>query len=150
MEYVLAFGNPRHFNAAAVATPLKYRTGGRFRQRGKDGQRKLGSAYPTHTTRRTAPNLVHIPVGGGLLGHALAHENEAPYPIGVPTHFIRACCPPGGIVLDPFAGSGTTAHAAQNEGRRWLAFDLRQSQCDLTHRRLATVAQTDTRQTLEI
>jgi site-specific DNA-methyltransferase (adenine-specific) len=33
-------------------------------------------------------------------------------------------CPPGGIVLDPFAGSGTTGVAALAEGRRFLGFEI--------------------------
>jgi site-specific DNA-methyltransferase (adenine-specific) len=37
-------------------------------------------------------------------------------PIGLLRHLIRHICPPGGTVLDPFAGSGTTAAAAQAEG----------------------------------
>ena len=37
-------------------------------------------------------------------------------PIGLLRHLIRHICPPGGTVLDPFAGSGTTAEAARLEG----------------------------------
>ncbi|MDA7993195.1 MAG: site-specific DNA-methyltransferase [Pirellulales bacterium] len=33
---------------------------------------------------------------------------------------IRAYCPPGGLVLDPTLGSGTTAEAAELENRRWV------------------------------
>lgn len=32
--------------------------------------------------------------------------------------FVRHCCPDGGVVLDPFAGSGSTEEAALSEGRR--------------------------------
>ena len=37
---------------------------------------------------------------------------------------IRAGCPPGGIVLDPFAGSGTVGKVAVEEGRRAILSDL--------------------------
>lgn len=37
-------------------------------------------------------------------------------PVGLLRHLIRHITPPGGVVLDPFAGSGTTAVAAQAEG----------------------------------
>jgi hypothetical protein len=86
-------------------------------------------------------NLLKTTVGGGQLGHELAHENEAPYPVAVPAFFIASHCPPGGLVLDPFGGSGTTAHAALDLGRRAVSMDLRQSQCRLAARRLKNITQ---------
>lgn len=37
---------------------------------------------------------------------------------------IRACSNPGDIVLDPFAGSGTTLAVAKKLGRRWIGFEI--------------------------
>lgn len=37
---------------------------------------------------------------------------------------ILAGCKPGGVVLDPFCGSGTTGMVAQNHGRRFVGIDL--------------------------
>lgn len=37
-------------------------------------------------------------------------------PVALMQHLIRHITPPGGVVLDPFAGSGTTAEAARREG----------------------------------
>ncbi len=37
---------------------------------------------------------------------------------------IRACCNPGELVLDPFAGSGTTLAVAKKLGRHFLGFEL--------------------------
>jgi DNA methylase len=85
-------------------------------------------------------NLVRgIKVGGGLMGHDLAHENEAPFPLKLAQWFIRGWCPPGGIVLDPFSGSGTTVHAAMSLGRIGVGCDLRYSQCELGRRRCGEV-----------
>jgi DNA methylase len=83
--------------------------------------------------------LVKIIVGGGVMGDKIAHENEAPFPEKLAEHFIRSLCPPGGIVCDPFSGSGTTAKVATVHGRKFKAFDLRPSQVELTRRRVATV-----------
>lgn len=82
-------------------------------------------------------NLLKIPVGGGMLGSKLAHENEAPFPQKLAEWFIRGWCRPGGIVLDPFSGSGTTVAAAIALGRRGIGMDLRWSQCELGRRRNA-------------
>jgi hypothetical protein len=74
--------------------------------------------------------------GGNCLGHPLAHQNEAPYPEAVPEFFIRSLCDVGGVVLDPFSGSGTTVATAERLGRRGIGFDLRLSQCRLGRRRV--------------
>lgn len=84
-------------------------------------------------------NLFSVPVGGGKLGSKLAHENEAPYPVAVPAWFINSHCPPGGTVLDPFCGSGTTLQAAAELGRKGIGVDLRMSQCRIAKRRMRSV-----------
>jgi site-specific DNA-methyltransferase (adenine-specific)/site-specific DNA-methyltransferase (cytosine-N4-specific) len=81
-------------------------------------------------------NLISIPVGGGLLGHPLAHENEAPFPEALAEWFIRSLCPPGGIVLDPFSGSGTTVAVAERLGRHGIGLDLRRGQAEIARRRI--------------
>jgi hypothetical protein len=78
-----------------------------------------------------ATAVVHCNTGGGQLGWEGAHENEAPFPQALVEYFIRSHCPPGGIVLDPFSGSGTAVRAALAIGRRGIGFDIRQSQCEL-------------------
>lgn len=75
-------------------------------------------------------------VGGGHMGSKLAHENEAPFPEKLAEFFIRSFCPPGGIVLDPFLGSGTTVVVANRLGRNYIGIDIRQNQIELTQRRL--------------
>lgn len=84
-------------------------------------------------------NIIRCKVGGGLLGSKLAHDNEAPYPETLVVPFVRSFCPEGGIVLDPFCGSGTTCAVAVKWGRNYIGFDIRQSQIDLTRRRLKEV-----------
>lgn len=84
-------------------------------------------------------NVIKVTVGGGQMGSVMAHENEAPFPEKLPEFFIRSFCPPDGIVLDPFSGSGTTAAVAKRWGRQFIALDIRASQCDLTARRTAEV-----------
>jgi hypothetical protein len=75
-------------------------------------------------------------VGGGHLGSNISHENEAPFPDKVPNFFIRSFCPVGGVVLDPFGGSGTTLAEAVKTDRKFVSIDLRESQCKLMDRRV--------------
>lgn len=82
-------------------------------------------------------NVITCHVGGGQMGHPLAHENEAPFPEALAEFFVLSFAPPGGLVCDPFSGSGTTAASCKNHGRNFTGCDLRQSQVDLGLRRLA-------------
>lgn len=47
---------------------------------------------------------------------------------------ILAGCKPGGTVLDPFSGSGTTGMAAAKHGRRYVGIDLNADYLDLSLR----------------
>jgi site-specific DNA-methyltransferase (cytosine-N4-specific) len=49
---------------------------------------------------------------------------------------ILAGAPVGGIVLDPFMGSGTTAQVAQHLGRKYLGCELNPEYQELQHKRL--------------
>jgi len=73
----------------------------------------------------------------GFIGSPLAHDNEAPFPEWLAEFFIRTFCPEGGIVLDPFCGSGTTLAVAQKWGRQSIGIDLRRSQVELSKARCA-------------
>ena len=44
-------------------------------------------------------------------------------PVQLMRHLIRLVTPPGGTVLDPFLGSGTTAIAAELEGFPWIGIE---------------------------
>jgi len=81
-------------------------------------------------------NVIKCRVGGGALGSKLAHENEAPFPEKLAEFFIKSFCPPGGIVLDPFSGSGTTIAVAKKCYRSGIGIDVRESQIELGHKRL--------------
>ncbi len=48
---------------------------------------------------------------------------------------ILACCPGGGIVLDVFAGTGTTLLVAERHGRNFLGIDLNSANLDLYEKR---------------
>jgi DNA modification methylase len=81
-------------------------------------------------------DVIHLSVGGGKIGDRLAHETEAPYPEQLCEFFIKSFCPPGGIVCDPMCGSGTTVAVAVKNDRRGIGCDIRQSQVELSEKRI--------------
>lgn len=140
-EFCIAFrpaDSTRYFDASEIATAPKYSSGGDFRQRGTDGKRRKGGKYPKGKLTRPR-DVFRVTVGGGHLGSKLAHLSEAPFPEKIVEPFIATCCPRGGIVLDPFVGSGTVPAVAERMGRRWLGIDSRPCQIALSHRRIEEV-----------
>lgn len=145
----------------AMGRAPKFAPGGNPTHRTQDGSRVNGqSGYATmedrnntgpHRARQRAGrvyqppevanpgNLISCVVGGGNMGDKISHENEAPFPEYLPEFFIRSFCPPGGVVCDPFSGSGTTGAVAVRHGRRFVGCDLRASQVKLSMRRIAKV-----------
>ena len=140
-EYIICFPDPGPrtvWNPDSIATAPKFDTGGKFRQRGADGKRVEGGAYPTNPLTRPR-DVFRATVGGGHLGHPRAHDNEAPCPLAIVEPFIKTLTNPGDVVCDPFTGSGTTCHAAIVNGRAFVGCDLRESQVQLTRERMGTV-----------
>lgn len=75
-------------------------------------------AYPTDRLTANARNVWEIPTVPYPNGHF------ATFPPEIPRRCIRAGCPAGGLVLDPFAGSGTALAVALSEGRRAIGIEL--------------------------
>jgi len=57
-------------------------------------------------------------------------------PVALLERIISASCPPGGLVLDCFMGSGTTCEAAERLGRRWIGIDAGKYATHLARKRL--------------
>jgi len=57
-------------------------------------------------------------------------------PVALMRYLVRLVTPPGGVVLDPFGGSGTTAEAARLEHCRFLLLELSPEYCADAEERL--------------
>ena len=140
-EFVLAFKKPGSrapFNWKSVASPPKNNTVRVFSHRDSRGARMNPKRVLPNALARPR-DVIRVTVGGGHLGHRLAHENEAPFPLRLAQHFVDVCSNPGDTVLDPFVGSGTTLHACANAGRKGIGLDVRASQIALSRKRLKDV-----------
>lgn len=60
----------------------------------------------------------------------------ATFPEALPDILIKASCPPGGWVLDPFFGAGTVGLVANKLQRNWVGIELKPEYIELAKRRL--------------
>ncbi|TQF85278.1 helix-turn-helix domain-containing protein [Elioraea sp. Yellowstone] len=60
----------------------------------------------------------------------------APFPAELVERCLACGCPPGGTVLDPFVGSGTTMLVALKSGRSAVGIDINDDYCALAARRI--------------
>lgn len=56
--------------------------------------------------------------------HVEKTDHPCQFPVALPLTFIKAVCPQGGLVFDPFMGSGSTGVAAAIGGQRFLGCEL--------------------------
>lgn len=64
------------------------------------------------------------------------NQHPAPFPTALVKRCILACSRDNDIVYDPFMGSGTTAKAAHQLGRRWLGSEISAEYVELANKRL--------------
>lgn len=77
---------------------------------------------------RNAPSVWHLSTT------PFPDAHFATMPMTLAERAILAGCKPGGVVLDPFSGSGTTGLAATKHGRRYVGIDLSADYLDLSLR----------------
>jgi len=91
-----------------------------------------------HLSKR-APDFHAADVGNVLRSKRVAsgdRDHPTEKPVDLMRQLVRVVAPPGGVVFDPFAGSGTTAVACQLEGRRCVLVERDLRHCDTIRRRV--------------
>ena len=88
------------------------------------------------TDRRDGSDGLKSPRAGS--GRSSGGRNTHPTvkPIALMQWLCRLVTPPDGVVLDPFAGSGTTGIAAQREGFSFIGIELDASYAEIARRRI--------------
>jgi site-specific DNA-methyltransferase (adenine-specific) len=83
---------------------------------------------------------------GGYGAHEEHREKVVEHPTQKPQdlieYLVRLITPPGGVVLDPFLGAGTTAVAAKRQGYSFIACDLSADYARIAEARLAATTAT--------
>lgn len=79
-----------------------------------------------------------IPVGSD--GNNGKYPHPARTPLALCSWWVRYICPPGGVVLDPFAGSFSTGAACLQSGRRFIGVELDPTYFKIGKRRMAEAA----------
>lgn len=67
---------------------------------------------------------------------AKKRNHSAPFPEELATRCIKMHSYIGGVVLDPFNGSGTTTYVSKKLGRKYIGFDITENYCQLAEDRL--------------
>jgi site-specific DNA-methyltransferase (adenine-specific) len=71
--------------------------------------------------------------------HAERVDHPTQKPLEIVERMVLASCPPGGRVLDPFMGSGTTAVACARHGREFVGYEINESYCAIARERVSAV-----------
>lgn len=137
-EYIFLLSkSPRyHFDSEAMREDAIKGAAGSSFNKGKTATHQLGRSSDAERVddgkrnRRSVWSVATKPYKG-------AHF--ATFPAELIEPCILAGCPLGGIVLDPFGGSGTTAGVALANGRGSIACELNQEYADLMPDRIASI-----------
>lgn len=84
------------------------------------------------------PDVLEIPSINNMAKERTGYPTQKP--LALLELLVRACCPPGGAVLDPCCGSGTTLVAAARLGRMATGFDINPDAVALARGRLESLA----------
>jgi len=82
---------------------------------------------------RSTKDIWNVPWGGS----APRNNHPAEKPTALMVKLIECSTRPDALILDPFAGSGTSLLAAQRTGRRAIGIEMEEEHCETAARRLS-------------
>jgi site-specific DNA-methyltransferase (adenine-specific) len=104
----------------------------------KKGLGDVWERLQTSPHRGIARSPDYVAVSTAANGREPFNTHPAQFPVPLAEWLIRMLCPPGGLVLDPFVGSGSTCLAARNVCRRAIGVDRSAEYLEIARRRLET------------
>jgi len=135
MPIFLKGERPQYFNKEPLKIPSKHggktMTGGGTRL--TNGVRITTRSITINPMKCRGTIWEYMTAGDGT---RLKHHHPATFPDRLPYDFIQCFCPPNGIVLDPFVGSGTTALAAIQLEKKYIGIDISKEYCELSKKRI--------------
>lgn len=142
-EYVYFFakGEKPYFDLDAVRAPYKASPEEIARRsRDRNGRRNTAAGFGRDRTKTylnggaDPGNVVSVPQ---TYNQHKGAAHTAAMPEGLAEFFVKAASPANGVVIDPFAGSGTTTVVARRFGRRAGGLELHSEFVAEAHRRIA-------------
>lgn len=147
--FLLTKSKKYYYDALAIAEPIAEGTAARYKG-GRSASSKYAEEIPGQgkmqklNAARAAGTITDADISPVRNARDVWHINTVPYKGG---HFaayppklaercILAGCPRGGVVLDPFFGSGTTGLAAVKNDRRYIGIELNAEYCELAKERI--------------
>jgi DNA modification methylase len=133
--FLLTKGQRYHFDLDAIREPHEFAIagskgpGGGWADDQSRGSAATGKAHRYGNAGGKNPGDVWA-----LTPDRFPGAHFATMPRALAERCIQAACKPGGTVLDPFSGSGTTGLAAARHGRRYVGIDLNAEYLDLSLR----------------
>lgn len=103
-----------------------------------DPRNKLNSLTSTEWIAETVSVWNQRGLGAGHPDAQIERQHPAPFSFTDISRLIRFFTKPGGLVLDPFVGVGSTLKACALEGRRGIGIELIPKYVELTRKRLLT------------
>ena len=134
--FILAKGNLKVFNPIKISSI----TAGTKRNREKGKETGQGMRFREETTL-----VSDTKIKGNVWIYDVGNNDKtthpAPFPEQLAADHIISWSNPGGLILDPMCGSGTTCKMAKYHGRHFIGIEISKEYCEIARKRISALPQ---------